>query len=132
MPKSVATTLKEALGIIDTRGWTRGWMVKPKTGECCSLGAIGIARGYIPKDHRLFDDTEFDSFIDEASDKLAEDPAVQYLFDVINEVYPESYLCTCDTCTVIDGVVGWNDSEDEASVRTVWLAAIEKAETQGV
>lgn len=129
--KSVTQTLKEALGFIDTRGWTRGYLVSSE-GKCCSLGAIALARGYLPKDRSLFTEDEMDSFELESYGKLDSDPATKYLLSLVEELYPEDYVCTCEGCSITDGIIGWNDSENEASVRAVWAAAIEKAEAEGV
>lgn len=43
--KTVKDVLLEAAEILETRGWCQGNYIDPKTGSCCTVGALMLAAG---------------------------------------------------------------------------------------
>lgn len=128
----IAEELKSAVSVLDSRGWCRGYMVRPTTFQSCAFGAIAVAKGNIPKDYSLFTDDEIMGYADSAYEDLKEDPTILFFGQVCSELSGSETPCDCGECTIGDDIIGFNDSSTESDVREAFRYAIEKAELEGV
>lgn len=116
---------REALKVLDRRGWGRGFLERPDNRRVCALGALGVAM--TGEAHNGYDCENQPEGL-----RLMELAAEMYP-DIHKEEmarYPGEVRCTDPTCTCTTGpsVAAYNDhiSMDEPGIRALFeKAAVE-------
>lgn len=105
--RSISEILIDARGVIETQGWTTGLLVDPHTHEVCLLGGIAVTQGYL--DVESVNQYYGDDAINNAYVQLENDPAVQFLADLIAAGGDQDDFDNLIYNGNMDDVYRWND-----------------------